>query len=176
MDQYVVKDGKKLRMGYTTGSCAAAAAKAAAWMLLTGKPLETIRLLTPKGIPLELEVLEREISPEMARCAIRKDSGDDPDVTDKTLIFAEVRRTGEPGVLIDGGPGVGRVTKRGLDQPVGNAAINSVPRQMIREALLAAMREQGACGRVTVTVSAPEGAKAPRCKYGGSMKVPFAKT
>ena len=86
MDQYVVKDGKKLRMGYTTGSCAAAAAKAAAWMLLTGKPLETIRLLTPKGIPLELEVLEREISPDMARCAIRKDSGDDPDVTDKTLI------------------------------------------------------------------------------------------
>ena len=157
MDQYVVKDGKKLRMGYTTGSCAAAAAKAAAWMLLTGKPLETIRLLTPKGIPLELEVLERDISPDMARCAIRKDSGDDPDVTDKTLIFAEVRRTVEPGVLIDGGPGVGRVTKRGLDQPVGNAAINSVPRQMIRENLEEVMRLTDWTGGLSVIISAPDG-------------------
>ena len=157
MDQYVVKDGKKLRMGYTTGSCAAAAAKAAAWMLLTGKPLETIRLLTPKGIPLELEVLEREISPEMARCAIRKDSGDDPDVTDKTLIFAEVRRTETPGVLIDGGPGVGRVTKRGLDQPVGNAAINSVPRQMIRENLEEVIRLTDWTGGLSVIISAPDG-------------------
>ena len=157
MDQYVVKDGKKLRMGYTTGSCAAAAAKAAAWMLLTGKPLETIRLLTPKGIPLELEVLERDISPDMARCAIRKDSGDDPDVTDKTLIFAEVRRTAEPGVLIDGGPGVGRVTKRGLDQPVGNAAINSVPRQMIRENLEEVMRLTDWTGGLSVIISAPDG-------------------
>ena len=157
MDQYVVKDGKKLRMGYTTGSCAAAAAKAAAWMLLTGKPLETIRLLTPKGIPLELEVLERDISPDMARCAIRKDSGDDPDVTDKTLIFAEVRRTVEPGVLIDGGPGVGRVTKRGLDQPVGNAAINSVPRQMIRENLEEVIRLTDWTGGLSVIISAPDG-------------------
>lgn len=157
MDQYVVKDGKKLRMGYTTGSCAAAAAKAAAWMLLTGRPLETIRLLTPKGIPLELEVLERELSPDMARCAIRKDSGDDPDVTDKTLIFAEVRRTGEPGVLIDGGPGVGRVTKRGLDQPVGNAAINSVPRQMIRENLEEVIRLTDWTGGLSVIISAPDG-------------------
>ena len=157
MDQYVVKDGKKLRMGYTTGSCAAAAAKAAAWMLLTGNPLETIRLLTPKGIPLELEVLEREISPEMARCAIRKDSGDDPDVTDKTLIFAEVRRTQTPGILIDGGPGVGRVTKRGLDQPVGNAAINSVPRQMIRENLEEVIRLTDWTGGLSVIISAPDG-------------------
>ena len=157
MDQYVVKDGKKLRMGYTTGSCAAAAAKAAAWMLLTGRPLETIRLLTPKGIPLELEVLERELSPDMARCAIRKDSGDDPDVTDKTLIFAEVRRTREPGVLIDGGPGVGRVTKRGLDQPVGNAAINSVPRQMIRENLEEVIRLTDWTGGLSVIISAPDG-------------------
>ena len=157
MDQYVVKDGKKLRMGYTTGSCAAAAAKAAAWMLLTGRPLETIRLLTPKGIPLELEVLERELSPDMARCAIRKDSGDDPDVTDKTLIFAEVRRTVEPGVLIDGGPGVGRVTKRGLDQPVGNAAINSVPRQMIRENLEEVIRLTDWTGGLSVIISAPDG-------------------
>lgn len=157
MDQYVVKDGKKLRMGYTTGSCAAAAAKAAAWMLLTGKPLEKIRLLTPKGIPLELEVLEGEISPKMARCAIRKDSGDDPDVTNGTLIFAEVRRKADPGVEIDGGSGVGRVTKRGLDQPVGNAAINSTPRQMIRENLEEVIRLTDWEGGLRVVISAPDG-------------------
>jgi cobalt-precorrin-5B (C1)-methyltransferase len=157
MEEYVVKDGKKLRMGYTTGSCAAAAAKAAAWMLLTGKRLEKIRLLTPKGIPLELEVLEAEISPEMARCAIRKDSGDDPDVTHGTLVFAEVRPIPEPGVEIDGGFGVGRVTKRGLDQPVGNAAINSVPRQMIRENLEEVMRLTDHRGGLRVIVSVPEG-------------------
>ena len=157
MDQYVVKDGKKLRMGYTTGSCAAAAAKAAAWMLLTGKPLEKIRLLTPKGIPLELEVLEGEFSPEMARCAIRKDSGDDPDVTNGTLIFAEVRRKADPGVEIDGGPGVGRVTKKGLDQPVGNAAINSTPRRMIRENLEEVIRLTDWEGGLSVVISAPDG-------------------
>ena len=157
MEEYVVKDGKKLRMGYTTGSCAAAAAKAAAWMLLTGKPISTIRLLTPKGIPLELEVLEAEFSPEMAKCAIQKDSGDDPDVTNKALIFAEVRRTEKPGVEIDGGFGVGRVTKRGLDQPVGNAAINSTPRQMIRENLEEVMALTDYSGGLSVIISVPEG-------------------
>ena len=80
MEDYIVKDGKKLRLGYTTGSCAAAAAKAAAWMLLTGRKKETIDLLTPKGLPLTLPVLEIRMAPEEVRCAIRKDSGDDPDV------------------------------------------------------------------------------------------------
>ena len=129
MEEYLVKDGKRLRLGYTTGSCAAAAAKAAAWMLLTGRKKDTIRLQTPKGI----DVLETELSPDEVRCAIRKDSGDDPDVTRGTLIFAAVRKSATPGVTIDGGEGVGRVTKPGLDQPVGAAAINSVPRQMIEE-------------------------------------------
>ena len=115
MEDYIVKDGKKLRLGYTTGSCAAAAAKAAAWMLLTGRKKETIDLLTPKGLPLTLPVLEIRMAPEEVRCAIRKDSGDDPDVTAGTLVFAAVRRTAQPGVTIDGGQGVGRVTKRGLD-------------------------------------------------------------
>ena len=81
MEEYVIKDGKKLRLGYTTGSCAAAAAKAAAWMLLTGHEKRTIDLLTPKGVSLTLDVLEIMRTPDAVSCAIRKDSGDDPDVT-----------------------------------------------------------------------------------------------
>ncbi|MCI8941589.1 MAG: cobalt-precorrin-5B (C(1))-methyltransferase [Oscillospiraceae bacterium] len=135
MEEYIVKGGKKLRLGYTTGSCAAAAAKAAAYMLLTGRRMERVALATPKGIRLELEVKEISIGPDAVSCAIEKDSGDDPDVTRGTLVFAEVSRHEAPGVAIDGGVGVGRVTKPGLDQPVGAAAINSVPRRMILEAV-----------------------------------------
>ena len=157
MEQYIEKDGKRLRLGYTTGSCAAAAAKAAAWMLLTGRRKETITLDTPKGIRLELAVREITMRADSVSCAIEKDSGDDPDVTKGTLIFASVRRTDEPGVHIDGGKGVGRVTKRGLDQPVGNAAINSVPRQMIRENVEEVMALTDSSGGLDVVISAPGG-------------------
>ena len=119
MEQYIEKDGKRLRLGYTTGSCAAAAAKAAAWMLLTGKPKEKISIQTPKGIPLILEVKEISIEGSRVSCAIEKDSGDDPDVTKGMLIFASVSYVEKLGISIDGGQGIGRVTKPGLDQPVG---------------------------------------------------------
>lgn len=157
MEQYIEKDGRRLRLGYTTGSCAAAAAKAAAWMLLTGKRKETITLDTPKGIRLELPVEEIAMSADGVSCAIRKDSGDDPDITRGTLIFATVTRTDKPGVTIDGGTGIGRVTKRGLDQPVGSAAINSVPRQMIRENVEQVMGLADYHGGLAVLISAPEG-------------------
>ena len=157
MEEYLVKDGKRLRLGYTTGSCAAAAAKAAAWMLLTGRRKESIRLQTPKGIELNLDVLDIQRSADEVRCAIRKDSGDDPDVTRGTLIFAAVRKSATPGVTIDGGEGVGRVTKPGLDQPVGAAAINSVPRKMIEENVREVCMLVGYDGGIDVTISAPEG-------------------
>ena len=157
MEEYVVKNGKKLRLGYTTGSCAAAAAKAAAWMLLTGARKEHITLQTPAGTVLELPVEQIETEPSEVRCAIRKDSGDDPDVTNGTYICAAVSRTEAPGVVIDGGRGVGRVTKRGLDQPVGAAAINSVPRRMIRENVEEVMELTGYAGGLSVVISAPEG-------------------
>ena len=157
MEEYIVKDGKKLRLGYTTGSCAAAAAKAAAYMLLTGRPKDTIDLLTPKGIRRHLTVEEIRITSAEASCAIRKDSGDDPDATRGTLIFACVRKTDVPGILIDGGTGVGRVTKRGLDQPVGAAAINSVPRRMIEENVREVCALCGYDGGISVVISVPEG-------------------
>ena len=152
-----MRDGKKLRLGYTTGSCAAAAAKAAAWMLLSGSKKESIRLLTPKGMELALAVENIHLSPDCVRCAIRKDSGDDPDITRDTLIYAEVRKTETVGIVIDGGQGVGRVTKPGLDQPVGAAAINSVPRRMIQENVEEVCGLFGYTGGLYVMISAPDG-------------------
>lgn len=157
MEQYVEKDGKRLRLGYTTGSCAAAAAKAAAWMLLTGKGKQSITLDTPKGISLLLDVKQITMEEGAVSCAIKKDSGDDPDVTNGALIFARVSYSDQPGVTIDGGFGVGRVTKRGLDQSVGNAAINSVPQQMIRENVQQVMDLMDYCGGLSVIISVPEG-------------------
>ena len=159
MEEYIEKEGKKLRFGYTTGSCAAAAAKAAAWMLLTGQRKETISLITPKGVTLTLAVEDISMGPDRVSCAIRKDSGDDPDVTNGCLIFAEVTTKEELGIAIDGGFGVGRVTKKGLDQSVGSAAINSVPRQMIRENLEEILTlTDSHCG-LNVVISVPEGEK-----------------
>ena len=156
MEEYVVKQGKKLRLGYTTGSCAAAAAKAAAILLLSGKAPNQISLLTPKGIRLDLPVLEAKWEDSKASCAIRKDSGDDPDVTHESLIFAEVSLI-ETGLEIDGGFGVGRVTKPGLDQPVGAAAINSTPRAMISEAVREVCQLLDYNGGMKIIISVPEG-------------------
>ena len=157
MEEYIIKDGKKLRLGYTTGSCAAAASKAAAWMLLTGRRKENIQIDTPKGITLDLDVLQISMDDTIVSCAIEKDGGDDPDVTKGSLVFAQVTRTETPGIIIDGGQGVGRVTKRGLDQPVGAAAINSVPRQMIRENLEEVCRLTDYHGGLSVVISVPDG-------------------
>ena len=171
MKEYIIKDGKKLALGYTTGSCAAAAAKAACWMLLSGTRKERISLMTPKGIPLDLEVREIEFGPGYVSCAIEKDSGDDPDVTRGTLIFARVERSEGPGVLIEGGRGIGRVTKPGLDQPVGNAAINSVPRKMITENVREVMELMDERGGISVTVSAPEGEQLARKTFNPRLGI-----
>ena len=153
------KDGKQLRLGYTTGSCAAAASKAAAYMLLSGKKKEKIQIDTPKGILLDLDIREIRMEGSCVSCAVEKDPGDDPDITKGALIFSTVSLTDEPGVDIDGGFGVGRVTKPGLDQPVGNAAINSVPRKMIRENVEEVMKLFDYEGGMKVVISVPEGEK-----------------
>lgn len=159
MEQYVYKNHKKLRYGYTTGSCAAAASKAAAAMLLSGKEISYVELHTPKGIDLRLEVLDISREDNAVSCAIQKDGGDDPDVTNGILIYAKVSRepADEAQIIIDGGIGVGRVTKPGLEQPVGAAAINKVPRQMIRENLEAVCEQYHYHGKLSVMISIPAG-------------------
>ena len=173
----VVSQGKLMRRGYTTGSCAAAASKAAAVMLLSGEETDTIKLDTPKGITLTLDVLDILRGPGFARCAIRKDSGDDPDDTNGTLIYATVSslHAGIPEeelvmqphtasveqlddrVEIWGGIGVGKVTKPGLSCKVGGPAINPVPRKMITREVLAAMKQYGCDETLRVVISIPDG-------------------
>lgn len=158
-DLYVLKNNKKLRCGYTTGSCAAAAAKAAAMMLFSGRPVAEVSLRTPRGIVLRLEILQPQMEADQASCAVRKDGGDDPDATNGILVYARVRRISGEEILIDGGVGVGRVTRRGLQQPVGAAAINEVPRRMIREAVREVCREFAYTGGLEVVISIPEGVR-----------------
>lgn len=158
MESYITKDGKRLRRGYTTGSCAAAAAKSAAIMLLEHRILKTVCIMTPFGLSLDLDVLDAVMCNGYASCAIRKDSGDDPDMTNGILVHARVEKTDNAHAIeIDGGVGVGRVTKPGLDQGVGNAAINSVPRRMIAEELRQVCEDNGYGGGLKVIISAPEG-------------------
>ncbi len=157
LDKYIYKNNQKMRLGCTTGSCAAGAAKAAVQMLLTGKPVPYVELMTPKGIRLNLEVLDLCFSKDTASCAIRKDAGDDPDVTHGLKVYVAVYKTQEAGIYIEGGEGVGRVTREGLEQPVGSAAINSVPRAMIREGVEEICRRFGYQGGISVIISIPEG-------------------
>ena len=157
MFEHTIRSGAKLlRCGYTTGSCAALAAAGAARLLLSGEAPPTVRLVTPKGWPVEVPLAEAVLDGDEARCAVRKDAGDDPDVTDGCLVCAAVRRT-ERGISVDGGAGVGRVTKPGLDQPVGAAAINSVPRRMICDAARAVCEELGYGGGLEILISVPNG-------------------
>lgn len=155
---YIIKNNQKMRFGYTTGTCAAAAAKAAAQMLLSGEKTDFVVLTTPKGITLNLEVVDCVMSQAFVSCAIVKDAGDDPDVTDGIRIYARVERA-ETGFYLVGGAGVGRVTRPGLEQAVGEAAINRVPRQMITEALQETAAAYGWQGGLRATISVPEGAE-----------------
>jgi cobalt-precorrin-5B (C1)-methyltransferase len=149
-------NGRLLRRGYTTGSCAAAAAGAAVWMLLAQSKRETYSLATPAGTVLKLGILHQTFDRNSAACAVQKYSGDDPDVTRGILVFASARRV-PAGIHIDGGGGVGRVTKPGLDQPVGNAAINSTPRRMIAAECRAVCAELGYEGGLELVISVPGG-------------------
>ena len=169
--EYRVRCGQKqLRCGYTTGTCAALAAGGAAHLLLTGERLAKLSLVTPAGIPIELPPEALSMEGSAARCAVVKDSGDDPDVTDGLSIVATVSRTQE-GIHIDGGEGVGRVTKPGLDQPVGAAAINRVPREMIRRQVQRVCAEVGYAGGLRVVISIPGGAEVAKRSFNAALGI-----
>ena len=153
-EHYVRSGQKLLRCGYTTGTCAALAAAGAARLLLTGTTPETVALRTPKGIVVEVAPLFCRKTADGAECAIEKDGGDDVDVTTGLPVTAQVALLPDAsGVVISGGKGVGRVTKPGLDQPVGEAAINHVPREMITEALHREAENAAYQGGFSVTIS-----------------------
>ena len=156
---YTIKNNKKMRFGYTTGSCAAAAAKGAAAMLLENRQVRKVQLMTPKGILLELDILHAEQGEGWASCAVKKDGGDDPDVTNGLEIFVKAEKKELPGIVLEGGKGVGRVTKKGLEQPVGSPAINKIPRKMILKEAEEICSRTGYKGGLLLTVSVPGGEK-----------------
>ena len=148
----ITKGQQQLRCGYTTGTCAAAAAKAAAVALLTGEICRDVAICLPGGenILLETETLEHQKN--CVKCGVIKDAGDDPDITNGLMICADVEKNTSGEICIDGGEGVGRVT-----QPVGAAAINSVPRKMIQEAVESVCRQYHYTEGLMVTISIPKG-------------------
>ena len=191
-----------MREGFTTGSCAAAAAKAAAYMLFSGRKKESIDITVPRGDVFHAEIVDVMSTDECVRCAVVKDGGDDPDVTSGCRIYAEVRadggsedreridereengglhnttdgREGDNGlhnatVVIHGGEGIGRVTKPGLDQPVGEAAINHVPREMIEQGVQEICRIFDHTGRVDVTISVPGGEEIARKTFNPRLGI-----
>ena len=154
----------EMRKGFTTGSCAAAAAKAACRMLLSGGTVNKVNITTPSGVSFDADILDITRTADSVKCAVRKDGGDDPDVTTGALIYSEVRlidKCDHPQghVVIEGGEGVGRVTRPGLDQPPGNAAINSVPRKMISDEVSEVLQAYDFEGYAEVIVSVPGGDK-----------------
>ncbi|MCM1111727.1 MAG: cobalt-precorrin-5B (C(1))-methyltransferase CbiD [Muribaculum sp.] len=166
-----------MRYGFTTGSCAAAAAKAAAYMLLTGREKTEMMIQTPKGIPYEAKIRDIRRGETAVSCAVEKDGGDDPDVTSGAWIYAEVcyledaAENGQPGIVIEGGAGVGKVTRPGLDQPVGCAAINRVPREMIEREVREVCAIADYKGRLKIVISVPEGERLGRRTFNPRLGV-----
>jgi cobalt-precorrin-5B (C1)-methyltransferase len=156
MEKFVLKGNKKLRYGYTTGSCAAAAAKVCVLMLLERKTVDTVSLDTPKGFLLKLEVLEAKQNSDYASCGIKKDSGDDPDITDGIVIYAKVKKA-TSGIAIYGGVGIGKVTKLGLSVAVGKSAINPVPIKMIEDEVKKVCADFGYKGGLDIEIYTPDG-------------------
>lgn len=170
-DHYVRSGQKLLRCGYTTGTCAALAARGAAELLLSGAVPRTLQLVTPKGWPVQVLPAACRMEGDAALCGVEKDAGDDCDITDGMTVQAVVSRTDGAGILIDGGEGVGRVTRPGLDQPVGAAAINSVPRRMIGEEVRDVCRRFGYTGGLRVEIRIPGGAEAAQKTFNPKLGI-----
>lgn len=166
MEEFIVHGARKLRRGFTTGSCAAAAAGAAAELLLVGKAPSVYRLTVPNGEEISLEI----VTVDGGACGVRKDGGDDVDATSGALICARVTAIPE-GISVTGGEGIGKVTKAGLDQPVGAYAINSVPRKMITEQLSAAAERFDYSGGLCAEIFVPDGEKIAKKTYNPRMGI-----
>lgn len=151
------KEAKPLRHGYTTGSCATATAKAALTALILQEEQRESTIQLPIGQLVTFQLEQCEYTQDMAVAGVIKDGGDDPDATHGALILATVTWRSEPGIVLDGGVGVGRVTKTGLPIPVGEAAINPVPRKMIQEAVQSVLNQFELDRGVKVVISVPEG-------------------
>ena len=170
-DHYIQSGGKRLRCGYTTGTCAALAAKGAAELLLTGRAPEAVSLRTPKGWVVEVPLEGPRLENGTASAWVTKDGGDDVDATHGLPIAASVARQPGTGLTLRGGEGVGRVTKPGLDQPAGEWAINSTPRRMILEAVDSVRRALDQPGGLLITISVPGGREAAKKTFNPHLGI-----
>lgn len=157
MNEYIIKNGKKLKSGYTTGTCATAAAKAATLMIFSGEEVNKISVNLPSGEKMSIDIIDSSFTCQGASCSVKKYSGDDPDATDGILICAHVKLHDKNGIHIEGGHGVGRVTQKGLDCPVGGPAINSVPLKMIEGNVREIFKQYKYEGGINVLITVPEG-------------------
>lgn len=169
MNQYELVNGKNLKCGFTTGSTAAAAAKAATELLINNEYYENIELILPSGQKLIIETKFLEKHENYALCSIIKDAGDDPDITNGVEIFVKVCKTKENEVKIKGGIGVGKVTKKGLAIEIGESAINPVPRQMIIENLNEYIKDRDF--GLEVEVSVPNGEALTKRTLNGKLGI-----
>lgn len=165
-DLYVIKEGKKLRCGYTTGSCAAAASKACAVMLFEGNIPESIDISTPSGIMLNIQVKNQIITDKYVSCCVVKDGGDDPDSTNGIEIYVKMSKRRDNEIVIDGGIGVGRVVRKSMFGDIGNAAINPVPREMIKDEV----RKITQCG-VDIIIYVPEGQEVAKKTFNSGVGI-----
>lgn len=161
----------KLREGYTTGSCATAATKAALTALITGESQTESTIYLPIKRFATFHIESCEVTEQRVTASIIKDAGDDPDATHGALIVSTVSWSVEPGIVLDGGVGVGRVTKDGLPVPVGEAAINPVPRKMIRETADAVLKEYGISKGIKIVISVPDGEEIAKKTLNGRLGI-----
>jgi cobalt-precorrin-5B (C1)-methyltransferase len=153
---------KELRTGVTTGLCAAAAAKAATMTLLSSDAVRYVTVKTKTNVSVTFDVTDILLENGVAKCAVQKDAGDDPDITNGIKIFAEVSKTSAVGIEVVGGEGIGRVTKPGLKVAAGKAAINPVPMEMICSAIADVCGLFSYTGGIRAIISIPDGAAIAR--------------
>lgn len=154
MERYIVKKGKRLRYGYTTGTCAAACSKAAVYMLFSGEIIDKVEVDTPKGWKVTIDVKNYHVDRDSVCCEVIKDAGDDPDITDGLSIVCKAERISTKGIEIQTCEGIGIVTRPGLQVPPGEPAINPVPMAMIRREVSKVLPQNLG---VKLTLSIPKG-------------------
>lgn len=171
MEQKAKQVPKDMRHGYTTGACATAVTKAALTALITGEEQENATIHLPVGRDATFTIENCYFSSEQVSCETIKDAGDDPDATHQALIISTVSWSEQPGIHIDGGIGVGRVTKPGLPVPVGEAAINPVPKKMLLTTVQEVLDEFQIMRGVNVVVSVPKGEEIAKKTLNGRLGI-----
>lgn len=169
MDEYAYVNGKKLRKGFTTGTCATAATAAAISMILNQDIEEKVTVSTANGVEVTMEIKDPSFGDLSASAAVEKDGGDDADATHGLLIYSTVTLLPDSNdIEIDGGEGVGRVTQKGLKCDVGMAAINPTPRAMIEKTARQLLGPN--CG-AKIIISVPGGEETAKLTYNSRLGI-----